>query len=412
MRDLKRVVIVGAGQSALSCAKALRMQGFQGDVIMMGDERYPPYDRPPLSKGVLVGKANAESTFYLSLGELADLGIQFRANDKVTGIDRARKVVHSQSGETSYDHLVLALGARARRLTLPGAETNTILYLRSIDDCLSLRKKLRPDLRVLVLGGGLIGLEIAAAATSLGAKVVVIEAADRVMARVVDAKVSQYFEKLHRAHGVRIMTGEKPTRISDHNGDAVFVDLQDGGRIEGDLLVAGVGAEPNDDIAISAGLQSGNGIWTDEFCCTSDPAVWAIGDVANQFNPTLGQRLRLETWQNARSQGATVARNICGSKTHHTELVWGWSDQFGANLQFLGLPGPADIAILRGDIDSNSFSIFYLRNGCISGMVAVNAVADVVVSRRLMTAKSSVNEVTLMDLSVPLKSLIQFSLPR
>ncbi|MGE3873702.1 MAG: NAD(P)/FAD-dependent oxidoreductase [Parvibaculaceae bacterium] len=406
MGGQEKIVIAGAGQAALSCAKALRLQGFKGEITLIGDESYPPYDRPPLSKNVLVGKAQVESTFYLSLSELAEQGIEFRAEDKVVAIDRDRKAVFSLRGKLEYDHLVLALGARVRRLALPGSDSKKVLYLRSIDDCLTLRKQLTSGLRVIVLGGGLIGLEVAAAATALGAEVVVIEAADRVMARIVDAKVSHHFERLHRAHGVRIIAGKKPIRISDQNGTKAFVELEDGDCIEGDLIVAGIGVVPNDDVAAAAGLQTGNGVWTDEFCCTDDPAIWAIGDVANQFNPLLGQRLRLETWQNARTQGATVARNICGSRVAHTELPWGWSDQFGANLQMLGLSDPADLGVVRGCIETGTFSIFYLRNGALAGMVAVNAVPDVVVSRRLMARKSSVDPDKLGDLSVPLKSLI------
>ena len=405
MAGTQRIVIAGAGQAGLWCAKALRAQGFSDAIVLIGNESYPPYDRPPLSKAVLTGKATVESTFYLSAGDLADQGIDFRAGQEITAIDRARKVVVSALTEVAYDHLILALGARARPVSLPGADTADVLYLRGIDDCLSLRKALAPGQRVLVLGGGLIGLEVAAAATTLGGKVAVVEAADRVMARIVDARISRHFEALHGAHGVDIMTGRMPTAIGERHGRKV-IELADGGRVEGDLIIAGIGAIPNDAIAAAAGLRTGNGVWTDEFCRTDDPAIWAIGDVANHFSPMFGRRLRLETWQNARAQAATVARNLCGNTTPHAELPWGWSDQFGANLQFLGLPEQTDADVTRGSMESGSFSRFYLRDGCIAGMVAVNAVSDVVVSRRLMAAGSKVSPDKLSDPSVPLKSLI------
>lgn len=405
MAGSQRVVVAGAGQAGLWCAKALRMQGFSGEIILIGNEHYPPYDRPPLSKSVLTGNATVESTFYLSMSELEEQGIQFRADEEVVAIDRTRKVVVSSRGEVAYDHLILALGARARRVALPGADSMDILYLRGIDDCLALRRQLAPGRRVLVLGGGLIGLEVAAAVTALGGKAAVVEPADRVMARIVDARISRYFEALHRAQGVDIMTGKTPMGISRRNG-CKAVELEGGDCIEGDLVIAGIGAVPNDAIAAAAGLRTGNGIWTDKFCRTDDPAIWAIGDVANHLNAALGRRLRLETWQNARAQGTTVARNLCGNSTPHVELPWGWSDQFGANLQFLGLPEPTDVDVTRGCVESGSFSVFYLRNGRIAGMVAVNAVPDVVVSRRLMAGGSEIDPGKLGDPSVPLKSLI------
>ncbi|MGE4250017.1 MAG: NAD(P)/FAD-dependent oxidoreductase [Parvibaculaceae bacterium] len=405
MSGSQKIVIAGAGQAGLWCAKALRLQGFTGEIVLIGDEPYPPYDRPPLSKAVLTGKATVESTFYLSARDLEDQGIDFRANGEITAIDRTRKVVVTALEEVGYDQLILALGARVRRVALQGADSTDILYLRGIDDCLALRQQLAPGRRVLVLGGGLIGLEVAAAATALGAEVAVVESADRVMARIVDAKVSRHFEALHRAHGVDILTGRTPTGIGERHGSKI-IELADGGRVEGDLVIAGIGAIPNDAIAAAAGLPTGNGIWTDEFCRTDDPAIWAIGDVANHFNPMFGRRLRLETWQNARAQGTTVARNLCGNRTSHAELPWGWSDQFGANLQFLGLPEQDDVDVTRGSMDCGSFSVFYLRDGRMAGMVAVNAVSDVVVSRRLMAAKSKIDPDKLADPSVPLKSLI------
>lgn len=406
MPTLRRIVIAGAGQAGLWCAKTLRLQGFSGSITLVGDEPYPPYDRPPLSKSVLAGEALPASTYYLSLEELLEQDINFQAGETVASIDRARKIVSTaRNFSIPYDHLVLATGARVRRLSMSGADQAEVHYLRGIDDCLMLQKAIFPGRRVLVFGGGLIGLEVAAAATKLGAQATVVEVADRVMARIVGPEVSRFFEDLHRRKGVEILTGRMSKQIRAMSGGC-GIDFEDGGRTEGDLIVAGIGVIPNDTIAAEAGLKTGNGIWVDEFGRTSDPDISSVGDVANHFNPLLGRRVRLETWQNAKSQAISVARNLSGEIRPYVENPWGWSDQFGVNLQLLGMPEKLEGGVIRGSIQEGTFSIFYLKDGRIDGVVSVNAVRDISASRRLMAERVRVEPTSLEDTTIPMKSFI------
>ena len=404
-----RIVIIGAGQSGFWCAKELRNNNFPGEVVLLGDEFHPPYDRPPLSKATLTGNATIESTYYMTAADLAGIGVVFRTGDPAVAIDRAGKTVRTRDGDSiAYEHLVIATGARVRPLPIPGAADVNVLYLRNIGDCLVLQREIRPGRRVLVIGGGLIGLEVAAAATKLGAAASVIEAAPRVMSRSVDEKVSRHFEAIHRRNGVEIFTQSLPQRI-DVVADGVRVHCADGNVVEGDVIIAGIGIIPNDELAARAGLTTGNGLWIDDFLRTSDPSISGIGDVANQLVPQLGRRIRLETWQNAKNQGAAAARILCGEAKPYRDNPWGWSDQFGTNLQLLGLTERLEGGILRGDPEQGSFSVIRLNENRIAGIIAVNAVRDVAAVRRLMAENIEVDPRLLADSTVPLKSLLSAS---
>ena len=300
---MSQVVIIGAGQAGCWAAKTLRQYDFEGEIILLGDEPHPPYDRPPLSKAVLIGDAEPDSTWYLSPEELSGLNIDFRPDVTATSIDRSAKTVSVEGGDAiGYDKLILTMGARVRELNTPGAEDAPILYLRDMRDCLALQGELNAGRRVIVVGGGLIGLEVAAAARKLGCKVVVVEVADRVLARVAGPEVSEFVTKMHEGHGVKVMCGVMPARI-ETGPQGCRIICEDGTVAEGDIIVAGIGVIPNSELANAAGLKTEGGIWVDEFTRTEDPDIHAAGDVTNHVNPyPRAQRVRLETWQNAQNQ--------------------------------------------------------------------------------------------------------------
>lgn len=407
METPKSIVIVGAAQAGFWAARTLRTQGYDGRLVLVGNEPHPPYERPPLSKQVLRGDAEPHSAWLTTTETLAELRIEFLTGGTAMALDRNGRSVELRDGtRIGYDRLLLSTGARPRRLQLPGENDAPAFYLRDIADCLTLRARLSPGTRVLVVGGGLIGLEVTAAAVARGAAVTVIEAASRLMARVVGPQISAFIEGVHRRHGTTVLTSAWPERI-ERAGDACRVVCRDGRNCEGDIIVIGVGIIPNAELAADAGLKVENGLWVDEFCRTEDPQIWAAGDVANHINPILGRRIRLETWQNAQNQAIAAARNMLGAAQPYAEIPWGWSDQFEVNLQLLGVPTSFDHAVTRGDPAGGSFSTFYLEEGRIAGVNAINAPKDIAVARRLMAASGRVDARALADSSVPLRSLLK-----
>jgi len=401
------IVVIGAGQAGYWAARTLRSQGHDGPLLLIGAEPHPPYERPPLSKHVLRGDAEPDSAWLTTPETLAELQIEFLPESTAAAIDRAAHSIALRNGRRiGYDRLLLTTGARPRRLDLPGERDAPVFYLRDIADSLTLRARLAPGARVLVIGGGLIGLEAAAAAAARGCRVTVIEAAERPMARVVGQAVSAFIAGLHRAHGTILLTNARPERIESAGGTCRVV-CDDGRHCEGDLIVVGVGIVPSVEIAAAAGLAAANGLWVDEHCRTEDPDIWAAGDVTNHWNPLLGRRLRLETWQNAQNQAIAAARNMLGAAAPYAEIPWGWSDQLGVNLQLLGAPLSFDHAIARGDPAGGSFSVFYLEGGKIAGLSAVNAPKDVAVVRRLMATGAAVDARVLADPAAPLRSLLR-----
>ena len=407
METPKSIVIIGAGQAGFWAARTLRTQGYDGRLVVVGSEAHPPYERPPLSKQVLKGDAEPRSAWLTTLEQLADLRIEFLAASTAIAIDRGgRRVELADGTRLGYDRLLLATGAKPRRLKLAGERGAPVHYLRDIADCLALRARLSPGARALVVGGGLIGLEVAAAAVSRGAAVTVIEAAARLMARVVGPEISAFAEGLHRRHLTTILTDARPERI-ERAGEACRIVCRDGRTCEGEIIVIGVGIVPNIELAAAAGLTVDNGVWVDAFCRTEDPHIWAAGDVTCHLNPLLGRRIRLETWQNAQNQAIAAARNMLGAARPYAEIPWGWSDQFDINLQLLGAPTSPEQAVIRGDPGGGPFCVFYLEGDRLSGVNAVNAPKDIAVARRLMTAGTPVDAHKLVDPSVPLRSLLQ-----
>ena len=406
MEPVKTIVIVGAGQAGYWAANTLRKQGHGGRIVLVGSESHPPYERPPLSKQVLKGETEPPAAWLTTPEKLTELNVDFLPGRTAVSLDRHRRQVELQDGaHIAYDRLLLAMGSRPRRLDLPGETDAPAFYLRDIADALALRERLTAGQRLIVIGGGLIGLEVAAAAVARGCAVTVIEVADRLMARVVGPEISAHFAQLHRARGSEILTGRIPERIEASGGGCRVV-CRDGSTRDGDLAVIGCGVIPNAELAAAAGLKVENGLWVDEFCRTDDPNIWAAGDVTNHLNPLLGRRLRLETWQNAQNQAIAAARNMVGDPQPYADVPWGWSDQLGVNLQLLGVTTSFEQAVTRGAPASGSFTVFYMERDRIAGVNAVNAPKDIAVARRLMAGNIAVDLLRLRDPAVPLRSLL------
>lgn len=317
------IVIVGAGQAGGWAAHALRAEGHAGRIVLIGREVHPPHERPPLSKAVLSGEAAPHSTQLFKPEALAALDLDWRAGVDATRIDRAGKRLELSDGSClSYDKLILCTGGQARALVAPGADGVDVRTLRTLDDALALAPRLAPGRRLVVIGGGWIGLEVAATARQRGAEVVVVEAQARLCERSVPGDISEHLLALHRSHGTRMLLGTQVSRLESGAGGTSIVTFADGSRLECDTIVAGVGLVPNDGLAREAGLACDGGILVDAACRTSDPDILAAGDVAVSFNPWAGRRLRLESWQNAQEQGRAAARSALGRAVDYKPLPW------------------------------------------------------------------------------------------
>ena len=400
-------VVLGAGQAGGHAALALRAAGFAGRVVLVGDESYPPYERPPLSKKLLIGEVGPESTFLRPAAHYGEKDIELQLGRRATAIDRRDRRVDFAAGEPlRYDRLMLTTGGRPRRLALPGAELPGLFYLRTIADVLAMQPAMAPGARVAIVGGGFIGLEVAAAASRRGCRVTVLEVEEWLLKRVAPRLLSEAFERLHRRHGVDIRLA---TAVAGFAGDDRLrqVVTSDGGGLDADLAVIGIGIVPNVELAAAAGLEVANGIVVDSFGRTSDPDIYAAGDVAAGFNPLLGRRLRLESWQNAQNQAIAAARNMAGVETPHAEVPWFWSDQYDLNFQMIGLCHEHDEVVLRGDPADPQFSVFFLVDGRLAGAACFSNARDIPVARQLIARKIAVAPAALADLGTPLKQLLR-----
>lgn len=400
------IVIVGSGQAGGWAAQTLRSEGFAGRIVLIGDEAHRPYERPPLSKAVLSGNASADTT-YLQKPEAFDaLHVDWRPNVSATAIDtRSRQVRLTQGESVNYDKLILCTGGRARRLSIPGADLAGVFTLRSIEDSQALGDALVAGKRLLVIGGGWIGLEVAATAKKKGLEVTVVETMNRLCERTVPVEISAYLRRLHTSHGVRIELGANVARLGRTAGGSLSAALGDGREIECDIVLVGVGLIANDELACEAGLDCNGGVCVDAQCRSSDPDIFAAGDVAVWHCEWAGRRMRLESWQNAQEQGIAAARAALGTTVNHQPLPWFWSDQYDVNLQIYGIPTPAHQVVVRGDPDSNTFVMFFLDGDKVVAAMGPNAARDLRFARRLIERRTSVDPQQLADLQVPLAKL-------
>ena len=402
-------VIIGAGQAGGEAAYALREADHTGAVTIVGEELHIPYERPPLSKGLLIGDNEPSDTHLHESAIYDQRNIELRLEASVTSIDRSGHGVQLSDGSAlAYDKLLIATGARVRRLDLPGEDLDEVFYLRDIADSLRLREALSPGAKLVVVGGGYIGLEVAASARKRGCEAMVVEFADRVMNRVVAPEMSAYFDAAHRAAGVEIRTKTTVEGIEGDKGVRELV-LSDGSRVAADAVVVGVGIVPNVELAEAAELKVDNGITVDEFARTSDPDIFAAGDVTNHFNPLLGRSLRLESWQNAQNQAIAAARNMAGGETAHAEIPWFWSDQYDINLQMVGAPESWDQVVRRdgggNDDEDERFTLFYLAGDKLVAANTVNNARDIRPSRQLIEKGTPLTADELADPGVKMQHL-------
>jgi 3-phenylpropionate/trans-cinnamate dioxygenase ferredoxin reductase subunit len=404
----ERIVIVGAGLGGAHAALSLRERGFAGEIALIGDEIHAPYDRPPLSKQTLLDEPDPR--WIAPLEALAQGDIAHIGGVRVDSIDRAQRCVILNNGTSkSYDKLLLATGARARML--PGLRQSArLLTLRTHDDAVAMRERFTPSARMVVVGGGFIGLELAATARKRGLAVTVIEGFSRLMARAVPAEIATVMETRHREEGVEILLDSAVAAVRDLD-DEIYVELQDGRIVTGDFAVVGIGAIPNDELAAQAGLMVDNGIAVDRFLRTSDPDIYAVGDCCSFPAAIYGNcRIRLESWRSAQDQGALVAGNMLGGNEPFIDVPWSWSDQYDLTLQVAGLAATATISVRR-DLGGGAFILFHLDDeGTIvaaSGIGTGNAVGrDIRLAEMLIATHAKPSTAALGSSTTKLKSLL------
>jgi len=401
----QRVVIIGAGQAGGQAAYSLRLGGFAGAITIVGEEPQPPYQRPPLSKAYFKGELEADRLFLKPVEYYAEHGIDLLTGEAATLIDLDARTLELASGKAlPWDRLVIATGSRPRKLAVEGAELAGILELRTLKDVDLLKQAAFKEARLVVVGAGYIGLEAAAVANQLGLEVTVLEAMQQVLSRVAGPEIGQFYNRVHRAAGVDIRTGARLEAFEgqDHVSG---VRLGDGEVIPADVVLVGVGVVPNMELASEAGLVCGNGIVVDGEMRTSDPHVYAIGDVAWRPLVHYGREGRLESVHNAIEGGKIVAASILGSAPPTLEVPWFWSDQYDLKLQTAGLWAGADARIPRGDPQSRSFAVFYLKEGKVIAVDAVNAAPEFLVGKKLVAAQATVAPGDLVDKSISMKDI-------
>ena len=402
-----RVVIVGAGQAGFQVAASLRADGHACPIRLIGAEAHPPYQRPPLSKGLLLGKMERERLLFRQPNFYAAQAIELELGETVTAIDRSARAVTTSSGaRTPYDVLVLATGTRVRPLPVPGSELDGVMYLRTLDHCEELARRIEGAREVAVIGGGFIGLEVAAAARMMGKPVTVLEAADRLMGRAVAPMISAFYAKLHRTRGVQLLLQAKIAALGGEDGQVRHVVMADGTRHQADLVVVGIGVLPNVELAQAAGLACENGILVDEHGRTEDPLIFAAGECTSHPNRFAGGRVRLESVQNALDQAKVVATAIQGRPQPYDAVPWFWSDQYEVKLQMVGISTGHDRQAIRGDPATGRFSVFYFRDERLLAINSVNRPGDHMTGRKLLSAGLSVSPAEAADETFELKAAL------
>ena len=400
------IIIVGAGHGGAQAAVQLRQSGFGGSIAVIGEEPEIPYERPPLSKDFLAGEKEFERMLIRPAGFWADRGITMLTSTKVTAVDAEAHTLTTAAGDSiGYGTLIWATGGAPRALTCPGHDLAGIHAIRTRADVEALKAELPAAQRIAIVGGGYIGLEAAAVLSKMAKQVTVLEAMDRVLARVAGPALSAFYQAEHRAHGVTIRTGEQVTAVTGQAGRATGVTLASGETIAADLVIVGIGIIPAVAPLLAAGATGGNGIDVDEFCRTSLPDVFAIGDCAAHHNAFAGDALiRVESVQNANDMATTVAKLLTGTAKPYHAVPWFWSNQYDLRLQTVGLSTGYDAVVQRGDPGLRAFSLVYLKAGRVIALDCVNSVRDYVQGKALVEHGVSVAPALLADAEVPLKA--------
>ena len=407
MSKNRTFIIVGASQAGGWIAKTLRNEGFDGKVVLIGEEPYLPYERPPLSKDALLGKTDLESTFFWKPETYENDRIDVLLNTRVTEIKRDSQSIICANGDAlHYDKLAITTGARVRRIPIPGADLLGVHYLRNMDDTHAIRRDAEKKGTAIIIGGGWIGLECAATLDLLGCKPIVVESSERLCGRAVTPDISDWMLSFHRNKGVDVRLNMGVERLE---GDKILQKaiLSDGTEINCSIAVVGIGVIPNVELATDSGIEVDNGIVVDNLSRTSDPNIFSAGDVANHPNQTLGRRIRLESWENAMNQGINTGKAMLDKGEPYNEIPWFWSDQFDANIQMIGLPTEWDETAIRGNKSENEFVEFYLKNEFIVGAVSVNSTRDLRFGKRLMQAKKNVQVTQLENTDIKMQSLLK-----
>ena len=397
------VVIIGAGHAAGQAAASLRQAKYAGDITIVGDEAHIPYQRPPLSKAYLKGDQSADKVYLRAESFYAVRDIAMKLSTRATAIDTTAKTVALSSDETlHYDHLLISTGSRPRKLSIDGSDLPGIHYLRTMDDVDGLRDGMQADANLVIVGGGYIGLEVAAVGRELGLNVHVLEMEERILQRVTTPEMSAYYHQLHEGRGVNIHTN---TAVTGFAGDGKVQEVLCGDkRFPADIVIVGIGIIPNTELAEAAGIVCDNGIVVDDHCCTSDPHVYAAGDCTNHPNPLLDRRLRLESVPNAMDQARVSTANMLGDDKTYAAIPWFWSDQYELKLQMVGFSADGDAQVLRGDMASNQFAIFYLKDGKVVAADAVNSPKEFMLCKQLVG--KSADPAMLADPEADLKALL------
>ncbi len=407
MKD-RHCIIIGGSHAAAQLAPSLRQNGWDSDITIIGAEPVLPYHRPPLSKTYLSGDKNIHDILIRPHSFYTDNDIHTMLGDRAESIDRKRKVVVMADGaEIPYTKLALTTGSHVRKIGLPGVDLGGVFYLRELDDVDRIRHYVGRGKKAVIVGGGYIGLETAAALRKLGMDVTVLEALPRVLQRVTAPEVSAFYTRIHREEGVDIVTDTAIGSIQG-NGDVNAVTCQDGTVLDADLVIIGIGILPATELAGNAGLEVDNGIVVDEFARTSDHDIVAAGDCTYHYNPIYDRHLRLESVQNAVDQAKVAAATLCGKLEPYSALPWFWSDQYDLKLQIAGLSQGFDQVIIRGDIEtSRSFAAFYLREGKLIAVDAVNRPKEFMISKRALMHHFSPDPVKLADDSLKIQDVLK-----
>ena len=398
------MVIIGAGHAAGQAAASLRQEKYEGPITIIGDEPFVPYQRPPLSKAYLLGEQPLERVLIRPEKFYADKDVTLKLGVTATAIDRNAKTVSLDNGETvDYDKLIISTGSRPRMLNIEGSDLPGIHYLRTIEDVDAIRNEMEQGKRLVIVGGGYIGLEVASVGVTQGLDVHVLEMEARILQRVTTEDMSEYYHNLHRGRGVHIHTSTGVTGFSGSERVEKVL-CGEAGSFDADLVIVGIGIIPNVELADAAGLEIDNGIVVDDHCRTSDPHIYAAGDCTNHPNPLLERRLRLESVPNAMEQARVCVSNMLGGDKVYAAMPWFWSDQYELKLQMVGFSADGDQQVVRGSKEDNRFAVFYLKEGKVVAADAVNSAKEFMVCKQLIG--KAVDTDMLGDSEVDLKQLL------
>jgi 3-phenylpropionate/trans-cinnamate dioxygenase ferredoxin reductase subunit len=400
----ENIVIIGAGQAGAQAVQSLRAEGFAGPITMVGDEAYPPYQRPPLSKAYLLGTFERPRLFLKADAYYAEADCELILNASAKKVHRAERIVELTDGRRlPYDKLLLTTGARVRKLRCPGTDLPGVHYLKTIADVDGLQAVFQAGKRIAIVGGGYIGLEVAAVGAKRGLDVTVFEAMDRLMARAVSPQLSAFYATEHEKAGVKLKLN---TGVEAFEGNGKVERVIAGGKShDADIVLVGIGVVPCDELAVGCGLASTDGIVVDQNARTGDPHIWSAGDCTRHVGRE-GHEIRLECVQNAIDQAKHAALSMVDKHKTYSEVPWFWSDQYDLKLQIAGLARPTDTLVLRGDPAARKFAVFHLRDGAVAAVEAVNAAPEYMMGKKLVAEGKKIAAETLADMSIPMKQMV------